>query len=652
MNTSQQQPSRFTQFVAEAKRRHVVRFALGYAAVAFVLLQLAEIVFPAFGLGETGLRIMVVVVALLFPPALVLAWIFDVTTRGIQRTEHHPELRAGLLPQVALLAVTVAVMLGVGGWLVREGVFDEPERGRPGRGPGPAADEPALVAYEPGTAIRSLAVLPLDDFSGTEGQDYFTAGMQEELIAQLSQIPGLRVVSRTSVQRFAGTGASIPRIAQDLQVDAVIEGSVRRSGSQVRITVQLIHAASDTHLWTQQYDRSLENVLALQSEVALDIVRQIQAEVSPEDTDVLQRVATRSVDPEAQDAYLRGRYEAEKGTPEGLTAARDHFQAAVREDSSFAPALAGLAGTRFLLGLADTTLGRDELARAQEEAEKAVALDGAYQEAREVLSLIRQSLPSPEEAPAAVPRTLPRTLQRGTPGATSGATGQAPVAPRLPAAPGVPDTGWVQAMTRFGRQIEEQVRFRSGGGGWDPDMGRFVGARGLMVAGQWADAVEMLSDLVEDAPDMAPAWELLGRALVSAGNPRGAAAALRRWSARGGEGAPTAGEAAALEEAVAREGARGWWLWQHQRLDARAAAGEEVPILDLAAARAGVGDTEGALQALEEAVARHDRGLVLLSRDPVWDVLRADPRFADIARRSRAVHVQVQVRPAQPGRPR
>lgn len=650
MNASQPQPSRFTQFVAEAKRRHVVRFALGYAAVTFVLLQLAEIVFPAFGLGETGLRILVVVVALLFPPALVLAWIFDVTTRGIQRTEHHPELRAGLLPQVALLAVTVTVMLGVGGWLVKEGVFEEPERGRPARGPGPASDEPALVAYQPGAAIRSLAVLPLDDFSGDEAQDYFTAGMQEELIAQLSQIPGLRVVSRTSVQRFAGTGASIPRIAQELQVDAVIEGSVRRSGDQVRITVQLIHAASDTHLWTQQYDRSLENVLALQSEVALDIARQIQAEVSPEDTDVLQRVATRSVDPEAQDAYLRGRYEAEKGTPEGLTAARDLFQAAVQEDSSFAPALAGLAGTRFLLGLADTTLGRDELARAQEEAEKAVALDSAYQEAREVLSLIRQSLPSPEQAPAAVPRTLPRTLQRGAPGAASGAAGQGTVAPQVPATPGVPDTGWVQAMTRFGRQIEEQVRFRSGGAGWDPDMGRFVGARGLMVAGQWADAAEMLSELLEDAPDLAPAWELLARAHVSAGNPEGAADAFARWSAQGGEGAPTAGEAQALAAAVTRDGARGWWLWQKERLDTRIAAGQEVPILELAAARAGAGDTEGALQALQEAVARHDRGLVLLSRDPVWDVLRADPRFADIARRSRTVHVQV--RPLEPGRPR
>ncbi|NJD19372.1 MAG: tetratricopeptide repeat protein, partial [Gemmatimonadetes bacterium] len=557
-------PSRLARFVAEMKRRHVVRFALGYAAVAFVLLQLAEIVFPAFGLGETAVRVLVVAVALLFPPALVLAWIFDVTTKGIERTEHAPEMHIGLLPQVTLLGVTVAVMLSVGAWLAKEGVFDEPERVRPGRGPGVAAgDEPALVAYEPGTAIRSLAVLPLEDFSEEGKQDYFTAGMQEELIAQLSQLPGLRVVSRTSVQRYADTDVSIPRIGRDLQVDAVIEGSVRRSGNQVRITVQLIHAASDTHLWTQQYDRSLENVLALQSEVALDIARQIQAEVGPEETGVLQRVATRTVDPEAQDAYLRGRFEANKGTPEGLQAARGLFETAVQEDSSFAPALAGLAGTRFLLGLADTTLGHDELARAQQEAEKAVALDSASQEAREVLTFIRQGLPA------------------------VGAAGRTAAASPVSASPGVPDTAWFQSFTQLGRQIEEQVRFKGASGIPDANLGRYVGARGLMAAGQYEEAVRMLSEVVGSAPEMDPAWELLARARMSAGNPEGAVDALEGWSLRGGEGAPAADEIVELRGAVSRTGARGYWLWQRERLEARLAAGERVPPLDLAAARAG-----------------------------------------------------------------
>ncbi len=640
MSTSDSHPTRLSQFVAEMKRRHVVRFSLGYAAVAFVVLQLAEIVFPAFGAGETGLRILVVVVALLFPPALVLAWIFDVTTRGIERTEHAPDFRAGLLPQLALLGITVAVMLGVGAWLVREGMLDEPEVVRSGRGPGPGSAEPALVAYQPGTPIRSLAVLPLDDFSGEGAQDYFTAGMQEELIAQLSQIPGLRVVSRTSVQRYAGTGASMSRIGRDLHVDAVIEGSVRRSGDQVRITVQLIHAASDSHLWTQQYDRSLDNVLALQSEVALDIARQIQAEVSPEEADVLQRVATRTVDPEAQDAYLRGRYEADKGTPEGLATARDLFETAVQEDSSFAPALAGLAGTRFLLGLADTTLGREELSRAQEEAEKAVALDSAYQEAREVLTLIRQSLPVPGDPPVAVARALP--LREPDAGARTAG---------VPAPPGTPDTAWFQALTRLGRQIEEQVRSKGASTAHAGDMGRFVGARGLMAAGQFANAVEMLSGVLATSPDLGPAWELLARAQMSSGNPAGAVAALEGWSARSDPAAPTPAQLRNLRDAVTRDGATGYWRWMEARLEARLAAGEHVSSLDMAAARAGSGDEEGAFQALEQALAQHDRGLVLLQKDPVWDVLRADPRFADISRRVRSVRAQMGP-PRGPGEPR
>jgi TolB-like protein len=390
-------PSGFSRFFAELKRRHVVRFALGYAAVAFVLLQLAEIIFPAFGLGDTKLRILVVAVALLFPPALVLAWVFDITSHGIERTPSAgpPDaLPAALLPRLALLGVTVAVVGSLGLWLVREGVLDVPVDD----GERAGLEEVALAAYDPEAPIRSLAVLPLDDFSGDGEQEYFTAGLQEELIAQLSQIGGLRVVSRTSVQRYAGGEVSIPRIGRDLRVDGVIEGSVRRSGDQVRITLQLIHAASDTHVWTQQYDRSLDNVLALQSDVALDIARQIRADLTPEETTFLQQVASRSVEPSAQDAYLRGRWEAEKGTPEGLAAAKELLETAVQEDSSFAPALVKLAGTRLLLGLANTTHQDEEFAKAMEEARKAVAMDSTSQEAWDVIRLVAERLPDPAEA--------------------------------------------------------------------------------------------------------------------------------------------------------------------------------------------------------------------------------------------------------------
>lgn len=607
--TSPSGSSAFSRFFAELKRRHVVRFALGYAAAAFVLLQLAEIIFPAFGLGDTGLRVLVVAVALLFPPSLVLAWVFDITPKGIERTPHAgpPDARrAALLPRLALLGVTVAVAGGVGLWLVREGVLDPPGDAVSGT----AADDVALVAYDPEAPIRSLAVLPLDDFSGDGARDYFTAGLQEELIAQLSQIGGLRVVSRTSVQRYAGGEISIPRIGRDLQVDGVIEGSVRRSGDQVRITLQLIHAASDTHVWTQQYDRSLENVLALQSEVALDIAGQIRAELSPDETTFLRQVASRSVEPTAQDAYLRGRWEADKGTPEGLAAAKDLLETAVQEDSSFAPALAKLAGTRVLIGLADSTRQAEEFAKALDEARKAVAMDSTSQEAWDVLRLVAERLP---DLPAQ------GTGRRGA-----------------PAPPSMPDTAWFQSMTLMGRQIETQVRVHRADVERAGVEGRVVGARGLMAAGRFDDAVRMLASVVETAPEQDHAWELLARAQVSAGNLRATASTLERWAARGGGGAPTEAEARTVRSGIAREGAAAYWRWALPRLEAQVATGSGGSLVELAAARAGTGDAEGAIRTLQEAVERRDRGLFLLHTDPAWDALRADPRFVDLARRSRS----------------
>lgn len=627
MSPPSPRPSRLALFLAELKRRHVVRFSVGYAAVAFVVLQLAEIVFPAFGIGETGLRILVVAVALLFPPAVVLAWIFDVTGEGLERTADAPGPRSRLVPGLALLVLSVAIVGGVWLWLAQEGVLEQQASPR-GRRAGTA--EPALVAYDPAEPVRALAVLPLDDFSGGEDGAYFTLGMQEELIAQLSQIPGLRVVSRTSVQRYAGADVPISRIGRELQVDAVIEGSVRRSGDEVRITVQLIHAASDTHIWTQQYDRALQNVLALQSEVALDIARQIQAEISPEEASVLQQVATRAVDPEAQDAYLRGRYEASKGTPEALVQARSLFEAAVEEDSSFAPALASLAGTRFLIGLADSMVAEEELTRAQAEAAKALELDSASVEAREVLSLIRRNLPV-QVFSGDVARELARGLPRPGPGAGAPATPET-------GAPPVPDTAWFQALSALGRQIEFQVRSQGRAAANDAGTARFVGARGLMAAGMFDDAVEMLSDVVDAQPNLAPAWELMARAEMARGNLGGAVGAVEAWSARGGPDAPDAVAVKALRSNVEQEGGVGFWRWTLNRLDARSAAGGRVAPSDLAAARAGIGDAEGALRALEEALAQRDRGLVSLQKDPVWDDLRNDPRFTEVARRSRGIH--------------
>jgi TolB-like protein len=196
-------------------------------------------------------------------------------------------------------------------------------------------------------AIRSLAVLPLANFSGNSEQDYLSDGMTEALTAQLSTIHGLRVISRTSTMQLKGTRKSVPAIGKELNVDAVIEGSVLRSGDKVRVTVQLIRAATDEHLSAATYDRELRDILALQSDVAQGIARHVEAAVAGAQN---LAVAPRTVAPEVYEAYLKGRFALIKGNRGCLDEALEFFTAAINADSIFAPAYVGVAATQEQLG--------------------------------------------------------------------------------------------------------------------------------------------------------------------------------------------------------------------------------------------------------------------------------------------------------------
>jgi TolB-like protein/DNA-binding winged helix-turn-helix (wHTH) protein len=183
-----------------------------------------------------------------------------------------------------------------------------------------------LRPASPVRTIRSLAVLPLENLSHDASQDYFADGMTDELITELGQISGLRVISRTSMMMYKGAHKSIPQIADELNVDAVVEGTVLRSGSQVRITAQLIQADGDKHLWARSYEGELRDTLALQNQVAIAISGQIRIRVSPPKTGLK---STRAVNPEAYEAYLKGRYFWNKRTGDGLIKAVDYFNVAL-----------------------------------------------------------------------------------------------------------------------------------------------------------------------------------------------------------------------------------------------------------------------------------------------------------------------------------
>jgi len=274
-----------------------------------------------------------------------------------------PEHKLRLTPRVIIALALILSLLILAIWLFRPS----------GSGP---------------TRIRSLAVLPLENLSGDASQNYFADGMTDELITDLAQISALRVISRTSVMAYKGARKPLPQIARELNVDAVIEGSVLRSGDQVRITAQLIDASTDEHLWSQSYDVELRDTLALQSRVASAIADQIRISVTPQEQAALKNV--KAVNPKAYESYLKGRYFWNKRTGNGLKAALAYFQQATEEDPQYAQAYSGLADTYALLGDWQYAVmtPKEAFPKAKAAATKALELDGTLGEAHNSLAYV------------------------------------------------------------------------------------------------------------------------------------------------------------------------------------------------------------------------------------------------------------------------
>ena len=656
-----EKPSKLAYFLAELRRRHVFRVAVGYAAFAFVVLQLGEIVLPAFSeqlpSAEFALQLMVVFAVLGFPVVMVLAWVFDVTTEGIRvtsaldRDANHVAPSTGILPRLALLSVTLLAVGGVGSWWIlttlqsTDGVT--------------TAGGPSVVpaVYDPDDPIRSIAVLPLDNFSENSEQDYFVAGMHEALIARLSRVPEIRVVSRTTVARYASADETVPKtipeIVQELGVEGIVEGSVSRAGDEVRITVQLIHGASDTHIWAQEYVRSFTDVLALQSEVANSIAEEIQAELSISGDPPMPAYAEGSEVPAANEAFMRARFDELSDSPDRLLAALENYRQAVEADPSFAAAYAGLAGTELRLGMSPaSSTGFDlteSMARARVFALKAFEIDPELPEAYDILALIDEQqrdglLGLGPEVDVPEPMSEVRLIHR-SPNTSDGVGGGAAaenaitvisVDPGLVSSSGGfrPDsTSSFESFSQLGRQL------RAGWADWVNQSGRVASmspgqmvaaAQRFKAAGRPEEAIQVLTGVSERSPEHAAAWEALEVLYAFAGEYEQVLAVRREWVEQASGDAESV---ARLEEQLLTSGPDGYWTWRVDVLQERASDGEAVPPVYLAAAQAALGDTEAALVSLDAAVRTGDRRLLTsLRTDPVWDVLRSDSRFADVLR--------------------
>jgi TolB-like protein/Tfp pilus assembly protein PilF len=354
----------FRAFLGELKRRKVYRVTAVYVVVAIAGFELLDVVVPASRLPEWSDEFFLGLVILGLPIAVVLAWAFEVTPDGVRRT---PDQAAG--------------------------AADGPEDDAPS-----ASD---IIPEVPAQDAQAVAVLPFRNLSGTEEAEPFTAGLHDDLLTELSRVPALTVISRTSVLGYRDSGKTIPEIGRELGAGTVVEGGVQQSGNRVRLNVQLIDAQSDVHLWAERYDRELtaENIFDIQSELADRIARTLQAELTPEGQERSSHLPTADLD--AYRLYAQGRTLFDQRSGDGMRRAADCFERAIERDSSYAPAWAGLAHALVMLADYGYVQPDATLPRGEEAALRALELDPLLPEAHAAMGNLHSAR---REVPEAILR--------------------------------------------------------------------------------------------------------------------------------------------------------------------------------------------------------------------------------------------------------
>ena len=565
--------------IGELRRRRVFRALVGYGIAAFAVLQIIEPVMHGLRWPEEVLSYVVVLLAAGFPVVLALAWIFDVKAGRIERTPG--PARPWVLP--ALMGVGVLVALpGLVYYLW-------------------ARAPRAAAAGSRAEATPSIAVLPLANLSRDPDQEYFADGLAEELLDLLAKAPGLRVVARTSAFSFKGKNQDVRAIGQSLGVSVLLEGSVQKSGDQVRITTQLIDAADGYHLWSETYDRKLTDVFAVQDDIARSVVAALKLKLLP--AQLPTTANRRTADPEAYRRYLLGRQQMRLARREAFLLAAKEFEKALAIDPKFAPAWAGLASAHFWIAdSAETPAeGAEGKRKADEAAAKAVALGPDLLEAYVARGLIRSTIHYDWQGANA-------DFQRA-----------------LALNPEDTDAirGYITAVLRpLGRSEEAVAMARKAveSDPLNPGAWSMVGTS-LLAIGKFDEAREAAERALEIAPQHAFATATLGLAYLMQGRPAEALPAFDRSNAifrlagramaRHATGQSRESETA-LNELIAKYAHSGAY--------------------QIAEVYAWRGEKDAAFSWLERARDQHDAGLTLLKLDGLMRPLHGDPRYADLLR--------------------
>jgi TolB-like protein/Tfp pilus assembly protein PilF len=363
-----------SSFFSEVKRRNVYKVAVAYAVVGWLLVQVTTQVFPIFEIPNWASRLIVIAIVIGFPIALVIAWAFELTPEGLKRTED-----ADLAPQGArnshawIYVVTVGVLLSIGLFFIGRYTVTY------------QAPRYSEAATEPSN--KSIAILPFESLSEDKSNAYFAEGVQDEILTRLAKVADLKVIARTSTQKFKSAPENLPDIAKQLGVLNILEGSVQKAGDQVRVNVQLINALTNTHLWAEIYDRKLTDIFAVESDIAKTIADTLQARLSGSEKALMTKTPT--VNKEAYELYLKGRFFWNKRTADDLRKSIEYFNQAIAKDPEYALAYAALAQAWLIVPAYGGGAPKECVPPAEAATEKALALDETSSDAHAALGMLR-----------------------------------------------------------------------------------------------------------------------------------------------------------------------------------------------------------------------------------------------------------------------
>jgi TolB-like protein/Tfp pilus assembly protein PilF len=574
-------------FFGELKRRNVYKVAVAYAVVAWLLIQIATQIFPFFEIPNWAVRLVVLLLVIGFPVAMILAWAFELTPEGVKRTEVADELpRKSEQNRAWIYVVIIAGAVAAG--LFFFGRYTSSKQGAE-------------------MSEKSIAVLPFENRSEDKANAYFAEGVQDEILTRLSKIADLKVTARTSTQHYKSVPENPAEIAKQLGVAHILEGSVQKSGDAVRVNVQLIKAANDSHVWAETFDRKLTDIFSVESDVAKAIADQLRAHITRQEEQVIAAKPTKNI--EAYDAYLRGRYFWNKRTSDGIKHAIEHFQQSIERDPDFALGYAGLADSYIGLTFYNFAAPHETMPKAKESAIKALALDDTLAEAHASLAHVLMNY---DWNWSAAQKEFKRSIELKPDYATA--------------------HEWyaIHYLTATGR-LEEAVQEMKKALELEPAslvMNTFMGAT-LYYAGRYDEAIDQCRRTIQMDPNFAVAHWHLGLAYEQKQVLDAATEEFKKAISLSG-GSPLM--RAALGRAYAESQKEQKANEMPNELN-ELAKRQYVSAYEVATIYVALGNKEQAFQLLEEAYAEHSFHLVYLNVSPQFKSVRSDPRFQDLVQR-------------------